>query len=251
VSKKRFVDTSFWSDVWVVDELTQLDRYFFLYLLTNEKTNVAGVYEISVKTMSNETDFTKDDIKSMLSRMESRVRYIDGWIVLRKGIKNQNWRNEKIKKSMDETLRICPPDARKFIDFPSDFDEKKVTSKIQQKIFSDADEMTTSQGGDQRKMMSHSRVMEDSLHLDHDSDSDSDSDSEAGSANPPAGKPGRIKDPKLGKSYARAVRADEALAERAAGTKERKPHQEKKAKTAAEIFAERRKNHGSHPVSHS
>jgi hypothetical protein len=158
---------------------------------------------------------------------------------------------KRLKSQWTKHCAFVRPTHANLLTFRAILTKKKVTSKIQQKIFSDADEMTTSQGGDQRKMMSHSRVMEDSLHLDHDSDSDSDSDSEAGSANPPAGKPGRIKDPKLGKSYARAVRADEALAERAAGTKERKPHQEKKAKTAAEIFAERRKNHGSHPVSHS
>lgn len=125
MSKKRYIDTHFWDDTWIADQLTRDERYFFLYLLTNGKTNVAGVYEISIRTIASESEFSRQEIQQMLMKMKSRVVYIDGWIVLRNGIKNQNYKNEKINRGICLVLEQCPKDALGFIDFPDDFDKPK------------------------------------------------------------------------------------------------------------------------------
>lgn len=61
---------SFWTDSKVVDEFTPEDRYFYLYLMTNPHTNLAGCYEISLKQASDETGYTKDVILNLLERFE-------------------------------------------------------------------------------------------------------------------------------------------------------------------------------------
>ncbi len=112
------VNTHFWSDPWVVDDLNPLDRYLFLYFLTNDKNNLAGVYEISLRTISNETGLEKEQVIKMLERLESRVIYKNGWIVLRKAIKHQNYTNSKIKVAILNALNEAPESVLQYMDMP-------------------------------------------------------------------------------------------------------------------------------------
>jgi uncharacterized phage protein (TIGR02220 family) len=67
----RNIQMSFWTDSKVVDNFTPEDRYFYLYLLTNPHTNLAGCYEISFKQIADEIGYTKETIEKLLDRMES------------------------------------------------------------------------------------------------------------------------------------------------------------------------------------
>lgn len=117
------ISTKFWSDPWVVDELNPLDRYLFMYLLTNEHTTVGGVYEISLRTMSNETGLEKEELSRMLARLESRVVFADGWVVFRKSIAHQNIGSPKIKAAIAQTLKTLPPQLLQYVNVPADFGE--------------------------------------------------------------------------------------------------------------------------------
>lgn len=124
MSKIRMVNTSFWSDPWVVDNLNPLDAYLFMYLFTNEHTNVAGVYEISLRTLAFEVKLEKEEVVRMLKRLESRVSYVGGWVVLRKGIKNQNYHSPKIQAGIQIALAKCPPELIDLVDWPDDYGKK-------------------------------------------------------------------------------------------------------------------------------
>lgn len=67
----RTIQLSFWTDNKVVDDFTPEDKYFYLYLFTNPQTNLCGCYEVSLKTMSDQTGYTKDTIERLLSRFET------------------------------------------------------------------------------------------------------------------------------------------------------------------------------------
>lgn len=64
----RNVRLSFWTDNKVIDEFTPEDKYFYLYLLTNPQTNLCGCYEISYKSMSEDTGYNKDTCLRLLKR---------------------------------------------------------------------------------------------------------------------------------------------------------------------------------------
>jgi len=64
MAKQRYINTKFWSDTFI-SELNPLDRYLFLYFLTNEHTNIAGVYELPLKTIAFETGIELDMLKKM------------------------------------------------------------------------------------------------------------------------------------------------------------------------------------------
>ena len=118
MSKQRMINTKFWSDPFVVDDLNPLDRYIFLYLLTNEKANIIGAYEISLKTISNETGIEKDEVFRMISRLESKVTYISGWVVFRKSIKHQNYNSPKIAAAIARELKELPKEVISYIEVP-------------------------------------------------------------------------------------------------------------------------------------
>lgn len=76
----RSVQDRFWSDGWV-RKLNPLDRYLFLYLLTNEHTNWCGIYELELGVMAFESGLDREELqRSMLPRLSPKVIYLDGWV---------------------------------------------------------------------------------------------------------------------------------------------------------------------------
>lgn len=65
---KRIVDTKFWTDMQVIDNYSVEDKYFSLYLMTNDKTTQVGIYPLPKKVISFETGFTTDVIQVLLER---------------------------------------------------------------------------------------------------------------------------------------------------------------------------------------
>ena len=73
MAKTRMVNTRFWNDSWV-RKLNSLDRYLFLYLLTNEHTNICGIYELPIGTMAYEIGIDERDLeRTMLKRLKPKV----------------------------------------------------------------------------------------------------------------------------------------------------------------------------------
>jgi hypothetical protein len=73
----RNVNMSFWTDPKVVDDYTPEDRYFMLYALTNNYTNIIGCYEISIKQMSNDLGYNKDTVEKIINRFKEIHKTID------------------------------------------------------------------------------------------------------------------------------------------------------------------------------
>ena len=112
----RNIQMSFWTDSKVVDDFTPEDRYFYLYLLTNPHTNLAGCYEISLKQASDETGYTKDVIANLLERFErvhNVIRYSkDTKEVLLLNWDKFNWtRSEKFRKPLLSEIESVKSDS--------------------------------------------------------------------------------------------------------------------------------------------
>lgn len=63
----RQIHVSFWQDSFVLD-LTAEEKYFYLYLMTNSKTNQIGIYEISKKIMEIESGYSMDTVSKLLKK---------------------------------------------------------------------------------------------------------------------------------------------------------------------------------------
>lgn len=108
------VTTRFWSDSFIVDQLNALDRYLFLYLLTNERANIIGIYELSLRTAAFETGIDKDDLTKMLGRLSPKVEYFDGWVYIRKFADHQTT-SPKVEIGMEREVRDLPADVQEKI----------------------------------------------------------------------------------------------------------------------------------------
>jgi len=107
MAKTRMVNTRFWNDSWV-RKLNSLDRYLFLYLLTNEHTNICGIYELPIGTMAYESGIDERDLeRTMLKRLKPKVYYIDEWVFLVNFKKHQQY-NESVKIGMEKAQKDVP-----------------------------------------------------------------------------------------------------------------------------------------------
>lgn len=73
----RNVNMTFWTDTKVIDDFTPEDKYFMLYALTNQYTNIIGCYEISLKQMANDLGYTKDSVENLIKRFITLHKNID------------------------------------------------------------------------------------------------------------------------------------------------------------------------------
>lgn len=98
----RSIQDRFWSDGWV-RKLNPLDRYLFLYLLTNEHTNWSGVYELEIGMMAYESGIDREELeRSMLPRLSPKVIYVDGWIYVPNWLKHHH--SERGKLTPDQEI---------------------------------------------------------------------------------------------------------------------------------------------------
>jgi hypothetical protein len=110
--KQRLFSTKFWSDSWVVDDLNALDRYLFLYLLLNERSNLIGVYELPLRVAAFETGIDQSDLARMLAKMSPKVEYLqDRYIYVEKAADHAA-DNPAINKGMLRELAALPAAVR-------------------------------------------------------------------------------------------------------------------------------------------
>lgn len=107
-NKLRSINTKFWEDPWI-EELNPKDKLLFLYLLSNSKTNMLGIYEVSLSKISFETGLTKQEIGKAFEGFErvNKAFYIDNYVVLANFLKNQKY-NTNMKKSATKEFSNLP-----------------------------------------------------------------------------------------------------------------------------------------------
>lgn len=112
MAKQRYIDTKFWDDPFVVN-LDPSEKLLFLYLLTNPLTNIAGIYEITMKRISNDTGYNQDVIKNIFARFEKdkKIYYITNYIIIVNFPKHQEYeKSPKIKTGIEAYLNKLPPE---------------------------------------------------------------------------------------------------------------------------------------------
>lgn len=90
MSKFRYVNTAIWNDDWFA-ELDPIEQHLFLYLLLNDQTNMAGVYQLSLRKAAFETGIDQEKLKKILDRFaaDGKAFFELGYIVMKNWLKNQ------------------------------------------------------------------------------------------------------------------------------------------------------------------
>jgi hypothetical protein len=110
MSKERMVNTKFWDDDYII-ALDPTEKLLFLYFLTNPLTNIAGVYEISLRRIAFDTGIDKDAVTKIIDRFcqADKISYCDGFAIVHNFIKHQNFSEKsKIKDGINAILAGLP-----------------------------------------------------------------------------------------------------------------------------------------------
>lgn len=108
----RSVDTRFWVDTWV-RKLNPLDRYVFLYFLTNTHSSWCGVYELDMSMVAFETGIHETDlVNSILPRISSKIIYIDGWVCIKNFEKYHSSKSADTQKGIENAWKVVPEEIR-------------------------------------------------------------------------------------------------------------------------------------------
>lgn len=109
MSKHRTVNTHFWDDAYI-ETLNPNELLLFLYLITNPQTNIAGIYEITIKRMHEQTRLPKAKIEDILAKFEADGRFIykDNVILAVNAIGHQKTDVPTIKKGIEQIVSKAP-----------------------------------------------------------------------------------------------------------------------------------------------
>lgn len=112
MSKQRVVKDEIWDDEWFYD-LDPSEKLIWLFLLTNPRSNIAGIYKINTRWIANLTGFDKDIVKTILNRFvdDGKIVYEDDWIALINFYKHLAYKNPSIAlgiKRLGSEMTDCP-----------------------------------------------------------------------------------------------------------------------------------------------
>jgi len=114
----RQIHTCIWKDSWFID-LPHEHNLLFIYLFSNERANLTGLYDLSLRIIAFETDLDPDTIAEGLERFaaDGKVHYEDGmvWVPTLLRHNARNITSPKIQthlKGVINTTRDCPLKAR-------------------------------------------------------------------------------------------------------------------------------------------
>lgn len=109
MAKNRYVNTNFWSDTYI-ETLDPSEKLLFLYFLTNDHTDLSGVYELSARRIAVETGFEKETVLRMIQKFtrDGKVYFFDQkWIYIKNFTRHQKI-NPSIQSGIERSLANIP-----------------------------------------------------------------------------------------------------------------------------------------------
>ncbi|MBK8553448.1 MAG: hypothetical protein IPL53_21235 [Ignavibacteria bacterium] len=109
MAKHRYINTHFWKDNYIIN-LDPTEKLVYLYLLTNPLTNIAGIYEINLKEIANDTGIIKEIIDTILKRFErdNKLKYCGGYIIIKNHLKHQDFKSPKLQSGIADIINSLP-----------------------------------------------------------------------------------------------------------------------------------------------
>lgn len=94
--------TAFWEDAWI-SELDATEKYFYIYLFTNPRSNIIGFFQLPERRICFDTGLSPEIVKTLLKKFQDdykKIHYDHEWVFVKNKIKFQNLNNSKIKKGV-------------------------------------------------------------------------------------------------------------------------------------------------------
>ena len=114
--KTRIIHTRIWDDSFF-SELRPKEKLFFIYLLTNEKVGLTGIYEVTNSRIKFDTQITEVELKTMIDKFQKSGKFYfdNGWIVIVNANKYNNYTSSpKVRMAYNKELENIPDRLKKF-----------------------------------------------------------------------------------------------------------------------------------------
>lgn len=95
--KTRIVHTKIWKDSWFAN-LSKDAKLLWKYLLTNEKINISGIYELSDREICFDTSIDTSLLSSLKSELYPKAQFLDGWVKIANVDKYNKYRNSPMNE---------------------------------------------------------------------------------------------------------------------------------------------------------
>jgi len=112
MSQQRVVRNEIWDDEWFYD-LERDEKLVWLFLLTNVRCNIAGVYKLNVKWAAATMSFSSEsELEAILERFveDKKIFRLREWIVLINFVKHQA-KNPSVIKGIERVVKEVPSDV--------------------------------------------------------------------------------------------------------------------------------------------
>lgn len=107
MAKYRQLHITFWQDPYIED-LDPLEKYFYIYLMTNSKTTQCGCYETSMKLIVYETGLSKTDIKLFVKKFSDDKKILfdndTKEFLLINWLRHNSFLSPKVKKCIEKEV---------------------------------------------------------------------------------------------------------------------------------------------------
>jgi len=112
---QRLIKSSFWSDPYI-ENLNPIEKMLYLYFLTNDKTNLIGIYELSIRRMAFQTGIESKKLVTILRKFEEhkKIAYKNSYVFILNFLKHQNLNNSNIKKGIEREYVALPEDCKEY-----------------------------------------------------------------------------------------------------------------------------------------
>jgi len=176
-TKQRYISTSIWSDDWF-DSLSEREKLVYFYLLTNERTNIAGVYPCTLKNIRLEIGLDREEIERIIGKFSAagKAFYYEEYIIIPKWLKHQKISERNtVFIGVVKVLQNLPENIKKFISDRKyyDYDVSAILKGFTQKEMAPPENDTKNKGAPPQKEMA---PPENDEFWAHDSDIDFDFD---------------------------------------------------------------------------
>lgn len=108
MAKVRVINTRFWVDDYT-SNLDPIEKLLFFYFLTNQATEICGIYELPLKTIATESGIDRDMVTRILERFsrDEKIYYVNGWVAIVNFIKHQTL-NPSVKIGIQRSVELVP-----------------------------------------------------------------------------------------------------------------------------------------------
>jgi hypothetical protein len=113
---KRYLNTRIWADTWF-ENLEVDEKLVWIYLLTNQQTNLIGIYEIGLRRISNETGVEINRLQTVMERFANSLKaFHNGYfVVIPNSLAHQTLANPNMEKSAKNIYDSLPLEIKKLL----------------------------------------------------------------------------------------------------------------------------------------